>query len=194
MAYVKHTTARENTDGRNEADWARNRRSDDYELLCNDGTRSNIDDWADCNMGSLPSNAVVTAGQFQCLFSTQHHSLEDMLWFCNFYRLQDADGARYFLDPPQLRSAVFLLGHVSFHFHVYKHQCCSWCCGDVTMHVLVAATTTSQCSSRCSTTVTSSSKTRPCVSCESRLKSRTTKPTSKQTSCAPWSAWRTLTR
>ena len=54
---------RENTDGRNDAEWARNRRSDDYELLCNDGTRKDIDDWENCNLGKLPPNAVVTAGK-----------------------------------------------------------------------------------------------------------------------------------
>jgi len=62
IAFVRHTTVRENTDGRNLADWSRNRRSDDYELLCNDGTRGNIDDWDRCNLGSVPSNAVMTAG------------------------------------------------------------------------------------------------------------------------------------
>jgi len=62
VAFVKHTTVRENTNGRNLADWARNRRSDDYELLCNDGTRRDIDQWRDCNMGEIPANAIVTAG------------------------------------------------------------------------------------------------------------------------------------
>lgn len=62
VAFVRHTTVRENTDGRNQADWARNRRSDDYELLCNDGTRMSIDEYEQCNLGSLPPNAVVTAG------------------------------------------------------------------------------------------------------------------------------------
>lgn len=62
IAFVRHTTVRENTDGRNDAEWARNRRSDDYELLCNDGTRKDIDDWEHCNLGKLPPNAVVTAG------------------------------------------------------------------------------------------------------------------------------------
>ena len=63
VAFVRHTTVRENTDGRNDAEWARNRRSDDYELLCNDGTRKDIDDYEICNLGELPPNAVVTAGQ-----------------------------------------------------------------------------------------------------------------------------------
>jgi melanoma-associated antigen p97 len=63
VAFVKHTTVRENTDGRNRAEWARNRRSDDYELLCNDGTRKDIDAWRTCNLGLVPSNAVVTASK-----------------------------------------------------------------------------------------------------------------------------------
>lgn len=62
VAYVRHTTVRENTDGRNLAEWARNRRSDDYELLCNDGTRKDIDQWDTCNLGHLPPNAIMTAG------------------------------------------------------------------------------------------------------------------------------------
>ena len=61
---MKHTTVRENTDGRNQAEWARNRRSDDYQLLCNDGRRADIDDWMDCNMGEIPANAIVTAGVY----------------------------------------------------------------------------------------------------------------------------------
>jgi len=61
IAFVKHTTVRENTNGNNQAEWARNRRSDDYQLLCNDGTRRDIDGWADCNMGEVPANAIVTA-------------------------------------------------------------------------------------------------------------------------------------
>ncbi|KAK2174910.1 hypothetical protein NP493_768g01007 [Ridgeia piscesae] len=61
VAFAKHTTVRENTGSRNQAQWARNRRSDDYELLCTDGTRKDIDEWANCNLGEIPSNAIVTA-------------------------------------------------------------------------------------------------------------------------------------
>jgi melanoma-associated antigen p97 len=63
VAFVRHTTARENLDGRNVAFWSRNRRSFDYQLLCNDGTRADIDSWASCNMGEVPSNAIVTSGK-----------------------------------------------------------------------------------------------------------------------------------
>jgi melanoma-associated antigen p97 len=64
VAFVRHTTARENLDGRNVAFWSRNRRSFDYQLLCNDGTRADIDSWATCNMGEIPSNAIVTASTY----------------------------------------------------------------------------------------------------------------------------------
>ena len=64
IAFAMHTTVRENTDGRNPSDWARNRRSDDYELLCGDGTRQDVDNWQKCNMGEVPTNAILTAGEF----------------------------------------------------------------------------------------------------------------------------------
>lgn len=60
VAFVRHLTVRDNTDARNHAIWARNRRSDDYELMCKDGTRKPIDEWRTCHLGKLPSNAVVT--------------------------------------------------------------------------------------------------------------------------------------
>lgn len=60
VAFVRHLTPRDNTDGRNHAKWARNRRSDDYELLCKDGHRTNIDNWQNCHLGKVPANAIVT--------------------------------------------------------------------------------------------------------------------------------------
>ncbi|VDI36666.1 melanotransferrin-like [Mytilus edulis] len=69
VAFVRHLTVRDNTDARNHAIWARNRRSDDYELMCKDGTRKPIDEWRTCHLGKLPSNAVVTG---------KHKSEEDV--------------------------------------------------------------------------------------------------------------------
>jgi hypothetical protein len=37
VAFVKHTTVMENTDGKRKEWWARNALTDDYELLCPDG-------------------------------------------------------------------------------------------------------------------------------------------------------------
>jgi melanoma-associated antigen p97 len=61
VAFVRHLTVRDNTDGRNHAIWARNRRSDDYELMCKDGRRLNVDRFAECHLGYVPSNAIVTS-------------------------------------------------------------------------------------------------------------------------------------
>lgn len=40
VAFVKHTTVLENTDGKRRAWWARNQLRGDFELLCPDGKRS----------------------------------------------------------------------------------------------------------------------------------------------------------
>lgn len=61
IAFVKHLTVRGNTDGRRQSYWARNRRSDDYELMCKDGRRTHIDDWENCHLGQIPASAMVTA-------------------------------------------------------------------------------------------------------------------------------------
>ena len=61
---MRHLTIRDNTDRRNNAIWARNRRADDYELLCKDGSRTNIDNWRQCHLGSVPANAIVTARMY----------------------------------------------------------------------------------------------------------------------------------
>lgn len=63
IAFVRHLTVRDNTDGRRQSYWARNRRSDDYELMCKDGRRTNIDDWENCHLGQIPANAIVTASK-----------------------------------------------------------------------------------------------------------------------------------
>ena len=73
---MKHLTVRDNTDGRRQSFWARNRRSDDYELMCKDGRRTNIDDWENCHLGQIPASAMVTASKFRhfnsLIRSTQH--------------------------------------------------------------------------------------------------------------------------
>ncbi|KAH9500928.1 hypothetical protein Btru_069227 [Bulinus truncatus] len=73
VAFVRHLTVRDNTDGRNHAAWARNRRSDDYELLCKDGRRLNVDRWKECYLGEVPANAIVTSGA-----KTQEQ--KDIIW------------------------------------------------------------------------------------------------------------------
>uniref|UniRef100_H2YUC3 Transferrin-like domain-containing protein n=1 Tax=Ciona savignyi TaxID=51511 RepID=H2YUC3_CIOSA len=56
VAFIKHTTVFSNTNGANQATWAQGL---DYELLCQDGTRAAVTAYAQCNMGKVPSHAVV---------------------------------------------------------------------------------------------------------------------------------------
>ncbi|KAF6773077.1 hypothetical protein AHF37_07694, partial [Paragonimus kellicotti] len=61
IAFARHTTVHTNTAGRNPDYWARNLREDDYELLCSDGRREDVDKWSTCNLARISSNVVVTA-------------------------------------------------------------------------------------------------------------------------------------
>ncbi|XP_076582460.1 melanotransferrin [Chaetodon auriga] len=58
VAFIKHTTAIDNTDGRGEA-WAQNRLSSDYELLCRDGNRAPISEWKTCHLVRIPFRGIV---------------------------------------------------------------------------------------------------------------------------------------
>ncbi|KAM9789615.1 transferrin-a [Neosynchiropus ocellatus] len=59
VAFVKHSTVLENSgDGR--ADWARNVRAEDYELICPGKGPVPITDYVSCNLASVPAHAVVT--------------------------------------------------------------------------------------------------------------------------------------
>ncbi|KAM7284232.1 putative transferrin [Ixodes scapularis] len=61
IAFVKHTTVFENTAGRNSMWWARNISPGDFELVCRDGSRRSQDKYAECNLGKVASNAIVTS-------------------------------------------------------------------------------------------------------------------------------------
>lgn len=61
MAFAKHTTILDNTNGRNSDFWARNKIDQDFELLCRDGSRAEVKDFAKCNLGQVASNALVTS-------------------------------------------------------------------------------------------------------------------------------------
>lgn len=65
IAFLKHTTVRENVDGRRREWWARNQLTSDYQLACRDGTRAPVTEYEDCNLGTVRSNAVVTRGSYQ---------------------------------------------------------------------------------------------------------------------------------
>jgi len=62
VAFLKHTTVLENTDGKRVEWWARNTLQADFQLLCPDGTRMPIHKFRECNLGRVKSNAIVTRG------------------------------------------------------------------------------------------------------------------------------------
>ncbi|XP_036412088.1 serotransferrin-2-like [Colossoma macropomum] len=58
VAFVKHTTVEENTDGKG-PDWVSRLKSRDFELICPGGSAP-VSDFVRCNLGMVPAHAVVT--------------------------------------------------------------------------------------------------------------------------------------
>uniref|UniRef100_A0A667YE15 Serotransferrin n=1 Tax=Myripristis murdjan TaxID=586833 RepID=A0A667YE15_9TELE len=59
VAFIKHTTVPENSDGAG-PDWAKNLRSTDYELICPDGPNAPITAYETCHLALVPAHAVIT--------------------------------------------------------------------------------------------------------------------------------------
>lgn len=62
VAFVRHTSVKPNTDGRNTDQWARPLRQTDFELLCKDGTRKSIEKYRECHLVRIPSRVIMIAG------------------------------------------------------------------------------------------------------------------------------------
>nr|MBO0619120.1 PhnD/SsuA/transferrin family substrate-binding protein [Acinetobacter baumannii] len=62
VAFVKHTTASEYTNGKSDLDWAKELKSSDYKLLCKNGGIDDIENYENCNLGKVPSHQVMISG------------------------------------------------------------------------------------------------------------------------------------
>uniref|UniRef100_A0A8C3KDA6 Ovotransferrin n=1 Tax=Calidris pygmaea TaxID=425635 RepID=A0A8C3KDA6_9CHAR len=60
VAFIKHSIVEENTDGKNQEDWAKDLKMDQFELLCTDGRRENVMAYRNCHLAKVPTHAVVT--------------------------------------------------------------------------------------------------------------------------------------
>uniref|UniRef100_A0A452T790 Melanotransferrin n=1 Tax=Ursus maritimus TaxID=29073 RepID=A0A452T790_URSMA len=59
VAFVKHSTVLENTDGKTLPSWGQALLSQDFELLCRDGSRADVTEWRRCHLARVPAHAVV---------------------------------------------------------------------------------------------------------------------------------------
>ncbi|XP_069861540.1 serotransferrin-like [Dipodomys merriami] len=60
VAFVKEQTVFQNTNGKNPADWAKDLKEEDFELLCPDGTRKKVTEAASCHLARAPNHAVIS--------------------------------------------------------------------------------------------------------------------------------------
>ncbi|KYO45307.1 disks large-like protein 1 isoform C [Alligator mississippiensis] len=59
VAFVKHSTVSENTDGQTLPSWSQQLRSSDFQLLCRDGSTAEVTEWRSCHLARVPAHAVV---------------------------------------------------------------------------------------------------------------------------------------
>ncbi|XP_069755433.1 serotransferrin-like isoform X2 [Narcine bancroftii] len=60
VAFIKHTTVPENTDGNGMMNWTQNLLSSNYYLLCKNGSTASVDQFRSCHLADVPAHAVMT--------------------------------------------------------------------------------------------------------------------------------------
>lgn len=94
IAFVKHTTVFENTGGKRKEWWARDALPDDFELVCPDGTRAEVNEYERCNLGKVKANAIVTRGGY-AYNETQINAYINLFTYAQqFYGRKDQDDFR----------------------------------------------------------------------------------------------------
>lgn len=109
VAFVKHTTVAENTDGKRREFWARNTFTKDFELLCPDGTRRPTKDYENCNMGKVAANAIVTRGGYGYNETQINAYINLFIYAQQFYGRKEQDEFSFsmFYSPPPYSDLIF---------------------------------------------------------------------------------------
>ncbi|CAG9858189.1 unnamed protein product [Phyllotreta striolata] len=109
VAFVKHTTVTENTGGKKREWWTRDNLNDDYELLCPDGTRAEINEYVKCNLGKVKANAIVTRGGYGYNETHINAYINLFLYAQTFYGRKFADEFSFsmFSSPPPYSDLIF---------------------------------------------------------------------------------------
>ncbi|XP_046384399.1 melanotransferrin [Ischnura elegans] len=107
VAFVKHTTVMENTDGKRKEWWARNTLTNDFQLLCRDGRRAAITDYAKCNLGKAKANAIVARGGLG-FNETELNAFANLFVYAQqFYGRKFQDDFRLFYSAPPYSDLIF---------------------------------------------------------------------------------------
>lgn len=91
VAFVKHSTVFQNTDGNNTDPWAVNLDSREFQLLCSQESRAEVTQFTKCNLARVPSHAVMIRPD------TNHHIIFGLLDKAQrFFGVNSASGFKMF--------------------------------------------------------------------------------------------------
>ncbi|CAH1375090.1 unnamed protein product [Tenebrio molitor] len=109
VAFVTHVTVTQNTGGKREEWWARDNLNDDFELLCPDGTRAEINEYEKCNLGKVKANAIVTRGGYGYNDTHVNAFINLFLYAQTFYgrRTTDEFSFSMFSSTPPYTDLIF---------------------------------------------------------------------------------------
>ncbi|XP_053167054.1 serotransferrin [Hemicordylus capensis] len=78
IGFVKHTSIDEVTEGPNKPSWIGTKTKNDFEILCLDGTRRPVSEYATCNLAQVRTHAVVTPPEHANIVRQIVHAQQDL--------------------------------------------------------------------------------------------------------------------